>query len=110
LNLEAGYRFRAEEPADELKYLLEFGVDFTKKLYGRIKLDGTYGMGNAEKGSAFSDNPSATFDYDLGKLETVLGLKISDQWGTELGYRKEIYGKNISSGENWSLAVTYQIP
>ena len=110
LNLEAGYRFRAEEPADELKYLLEFGADFTKKLYGRIKLDGTYGMGNAEKGSAFSDNPSATYDYDLGKLEAVLGFKISDQWGTELGCRQEIYGKNISAGENWSLAVTYQTP
>ena len=108
LNLEAGYRFRAEEPADELKYLIEFGADFTKTLYGRIKLDGTYGMGNAEKGSIFSNNPSAAFDYDLGKLEAVLGIKISDQWGTELGYRKEIYGKNISTGENWSLAVTYK--
>ncbi len=110
LNLESGYRFRAEAPADELKYLLEFGADLTKKLYGRIKLDGTYGMGNAEKRSAFSDNPSATYDYDLGKLEAVLGFKISDNWGTELGYRKEIYGKNISAGENWSVAVTYQMP
>lgn len=110
LNLEAGYRFRAERPADEFKYLLEFGADFTKRFYGRMKLDGTYGMGNAGKGSAFSDNPSATYDYDLGKLEAVAGFKISDKWGTELGWRKEIYGKNISAGENWSLAVTYQAP
>ncbi len=106
LNLEAGYRVRAEEPADEFKYLLEFGADFTRQLYGRIKLDGTYGMGNADGGS--SDNPSATYDYDLGKLEATVGWKINDNWGSELGYRREIYGKNISAGSNWSLAMTYQ--
>jgi len=45
--LELGYRFRVSGPADEVRYLAEFGMNFTKKFYGRIKLDGIWGMGNA---------------------------------------------------------------
>jgi protein XagA len=107
-NTEIAYRFRAEDPADEWKYLAEAGVDFTKTLYGRVKLDGTLGMDNAGKGSDAGGNPSATLDYDLGKLEASLGWKAAKQWGLELGYRPEIYGKNISAGVNWSLALVYQ--
>jgi hypothetical protein len=108
VNAELGYRFRAEDPADELKYLIEAGVDFTSTLYGRVKLDGILGMDNAEEGSRNNVNPSATNDYDLGKLEAALGWKCLKDWGLELGYRPEIYGKNISAGENFSLAIIYQ--
>lgn len=108
LNAELGYRFRVEDPADELKYLIEAGVDFTKTIYGRVKLDGTLGMDNAHDSSGDNINPSATNDYDLGKLEAVLGWKCMKNWGLELGYRSEVYGKNISTGENWSLALIYQ--
>lgn len=31
-NIEGGYRFRCEEPADEFRYLVELGMDFTKKI------------------------------------------------------------------------------
>jgi hypothetical protein len=109
-NVETGYRFRAEAPADELKYLLEFGVDMTKKIYGRIKLDGTLGMDNADNEKGFSGNPAATYDYDLGKLDVALGWKIIDNWGMEVGYRPEIYGENTSSGTNWSMSVICQMP
>ncbi len=109
-NIEAGYRFRAEDPADELRYLIEFGLDFTKQLYGRVKLDGIYGMGNEGSGSGASGNPTATLDYDLVKLDACLGCKISSEWGIELGYRPEIYGKNTSSGANWSFSFIYLHP
>ncbi len=46
VNLEAGYRFRNHEPADEIRYLVEAGVNFSPKLYGRMKLDGILGMKN----------------------------------------------------------------
>ncbi len=109
-NVEAAYRFRAEKPADEFRYLVEFGLDFTQHTYGRIKLDGIYGMGN-EGGSSWSGgNPSATLNYDLGKLDAALGWKISPEWGIELGFRPEIYGKNISAGDNWSFSVVYMCP
>jgi len=108
-NTEAGYRFRAEAPADELKYLVEFGVDFTKQVYGRVKLDGTLGMDNADDISAMSNNPTASYDYDLGKLDVALGWKLLKEWGMELGYRPEIYGKNTAAGVNWSLSLIYQL-
>jgi protein XagA len=108
-NIETGYRFRAEEPADELKYLLEFGVDITKKFYGRMKLDGTLGMDNADNNKGFSGNPAATYDYDLGKLDVALGWKMLKNWGMEIGYRPEIYGENTSAGANWSLSVICQM-
>ncbi len=46
--LEVGYRFRAGDPADEVRYLAEFGMNFTQRFYGRVKLDGVWGMGNAD--------------------------------------------------------------
>ncbi|MEF3169009.1 MAG: hypothetical protein K6360_06710 [Deltaproteobacteria bacterium] len=46
VNLEAGYRFRNHEPADEIRYLVEAGANFSPKLYGRMKLDGILGMKN----------------------------------------------------------------
>jgi hypothetical protein len=109
-NIEAAYRFRAEAPADELRYLVEFGLDFTKQLYGRVKLDGIYGMGNEGNGSGAAGNPTATLDYDLGKLDACLGWKISSDWGIELGYRPEIYGKSTSKGTNWSFSLIYLYP
>ncbi len=106
-NVEAGYRFRAEEPADELRYLVEFGMNFSDQVYGRLKLDGIYGLGNDGGSAGAGGNPSATFNYDLAKLDVAFGWKITSQWGVELAYRPEIYGKNISSGVNWSFALIF---
>ena len=108
-NVEAGYRLRAQAPADEFRYLVEVGCDFSPRIYGRIKLDGIRGLNNAGNAAAAGGNPSATLDYDIGKLDMTLGYKINRQWGVEAGCRPEIYGKNISSGVNWSLALGYLV-
>ena len=108
-NVEIGYRFRAEAPADEFRFLVECGTNFTENVYGRVKLDGIFGMDNADSVSATSTNPTTTLDYDLGKLDVALGYKTEKGWGIEVGYRPEIYGKNTACGENWSLAVIYQM-
>lgn len=110
INVEAGYRFRAEDPADEFRYLIEFGLDFTNQLYGRVKLDGIYGMNNEGTGSGAAGNPTASLDYDLGKLDICLGWKVSSKWGLELGYRPEIYGKRTSAGANWSFSFICLYP
>lgn len=108
-NTEVGYRYRTEEPANELKYLLEFGVDFTKIIYGRMKLDGTLGLGHVNDSANVSNNPTITNDYDLGKLDVALGWKMLPEWSTELGYRPDIYGKNTAAGANCSLTVICQM-
>lgn len=108
-NFEIGYRWRFEDPADELRYLVEFGVDFSTNIYGRVKLDGIYSMDNG-KNTDTSGNPTTTNNFDLGKLDTALGYKISQGWGIELGYTPEIYGQNTASGATYTVALTYQIP
>jgi protein XagA len=106
-NFELGYRWRLQDPSDELRYLLEFGMDFTKELYGRVKLDGIYSMDNGEHFDT-SGNPTITNNFDLGKLDLTLGYKLSQRWGLEASYTPEIYGKNTAAGATYTLAVTFQ--
>jgi len=105
---EAGYRFRTQDPADEFRYLIEIGMDFTEKAYGRVKLDGIEGMNNADNTDRFGANPSLAYNFDLGKLDMAFGYKLSLNWAVELGYTPEIYGKNTSAGSTYALALTYQ--
>lgn len=113
LNIETGYRFRAEEPADEIRYLLEFGMDFSANCYGRIKLDGIYGMNNEDDEASISGsgsgNPTASPNYDLGKLDMAVGYKMDKNAAIEFGCRPEIYGKNTSAGVNWSVSYVYML-
>jgi protein XagA len=108
-NFELGYRWRLQDPSDEVRYLVEFGLDFTRQFYGRVKLDGIYSMDN---GNHFdlSGNPTTTNNFDLGKLDMTLGYKLSKEWGLEINCTPEIYGKNTASGATYAFAITYQIP
>lgn len=108
-NFEIGYRWRFEDPSDEVRYLIEFGMDFTNDVYGRIKLDGIYSMDNGEHFDT-GGNPTTTNNFDLGKLDIALGLKISKRFGVELGYTPEIYGQNTASGATYTFALTYKTP
>ncbi|MBN2108931.1 MAG: hypothetical protein JW832_16010 [Deltaproteobacteria bacterium] len=132
--LEAGYRFRSKAPSDEFKYLIEFGIDLFGPLSMRVKLDGTKSMHNAKRmpapaaarfayvdyetgrvivtsdsasASQASSNPSLGLEYDLGKLETTLCLKLSKCWFTEVSYTAYPYGRNISGGCQYSFAIVY---
>lgn len=108
-NVEIGYRWRAEEPSDELRYLIEFGADITKSIFGRVKLDGTYSIDNGKKQDS-NGNPTATNNFDLGKLDVALGYKITPALGVEVSYRPDIYGQNTAAGANYSFALYYKTP
>lgn len=108
-NFEIGYRWRFEDPSDEVRYLIEFGMDFTNDVYGRIKLDGIYSMDNGEHFDT-GGNPTTANNFDLGKLDIALGLKISKRFGVELGYTPEIYGQDTASGATYTFALTYKTP
>ncbi len=107
-NLEAGYRFRQEEPADEFRYLVEMGIDVTSKAYGRVKLDGILGMGNEGRNYDASGNPTTTEDYNLGKLDLCLGYKLSATYGVELAYTPALYGENTAAGSTLTIAFVIQ--
>lgn len=108
-NFEVAYRWRLQEPSDEIRYLIEFGLDITKNIYGRVKLDGIFSADNG-KDIDLNGNPTATNNYDIGKLDAVIGYKINKNWALEAGYTPSIYGKNTAKGSNYTLAITYQMP
>jgi len=108
-NLELGYRWRAEDPSDEIRYLVECGVDITKSVFARVKLDGTVSMDNGRKND-LSGNPTATNNFDLGKLELTAGYQITPALGLEASYRPDVYGQNTAAGANYSLALYYKTP
>lgn len=107
-NLEAGYRFRREEPADEFRYLVEMGIDMTSKSYARVKLDGIQGMGNEDPDVDVNGNPTTTSDYNLGKLDICLGYKLSQAYGIEIAYTPSLYGENTAVGSTWTIAFVLQ--
>ena len=106
-NVEFGYRFRAGDPSDEIRYLVELGADITPELFARVKLDGIYSMNNGNKIDT-NGNPTATNSFDLGKLDLAVGYKITPTWGVEVSYRPDIYGQNTAAGANYSLALFYK--
>jgi hypothetical protein len=108
-NAEFGYRWRAGDPADEYRYLLELGFDLTQKLYTRAKLDGIISADNGTKLDT-SGNPTSTNNYDLGKLDLTVGYKVSPAWGVEASYTPAIYGQNTAAGATYSLAAYFKTP
>jgi protein XagA len=103
-NFEVGYRFRRESPADEFRYLVEFGIDMTDHAYARTKLDGILSVGNESHDYDFNGNPSTTNDFDLGKLDICFGYKISSTYGVEIACTPALYGKNTATGVTWTIA------
>lgn len=65
---EVGYRVREGRPADEVRFLAELGVDFNKYFYGRIKFDGTWGMGNADIKHTYMPRSPARTEPDVNGL------------------------------------------
>jgi len=107
LGLEAGYMWRAEAPADEFKYLFEFGYTVSDRLSLRTKLDGTLSADNAERVTDILGNPQLGYEYDLGKLELTAGCKIVKDLYLEFTYTPYIYGEGTSAGNNFSLAICW---
>lgn len=108
MNLEAGYRWRAEAPSDEFRYLVEIGSDLGKNFYARAKVDGLISMDNgADMTDAFG-NPTSTLEYDLVKLDLTVGYQVTQKLGLELGYTPALWGDTTAKGATWTLAVSYQ--
>ncbi|MBF0112470.1 MAG: hypothetical protein HQK74_07025 [Desulfamplus sp.] len=108
VNLGSGYRWRAEEPADEVRYLIEVGSDLGKEFYTRAKIDGLINAGNGSDKVDNYGNPTATFEYDLTKLDLTIGYKMTTQWGLELGYTTALWGESTAKGDTWTLALSFQ--
>lgn len=108
--LEVGYRYRADEPSDEFKYLIEVGYTATDKLSLRAKLDGTTSAKNADKGAVGTvDNPTLAPDFDIGKLELTAGFTIKKDTFIEVTYSPTLYGRTTADGTTISLALIFAL-
>lgn len=108
-NVELGYRWRDQAPSDEIRYLVEFGVDLGKQFYSRVKLDGIYSLDNGETIDD-SGNPTSTNNFDLGKLDLTVGYKLTPAWGVEVAYAPSLYGQNTAAGATCTVALFYTTP
>lgn len=105
--LEAGYRWRFEDPSDEWRIMLEVGGNY-QDFYGRLKLDSIISARNAdERDRAVISNISMTPQFDLTKLDVTLGYNIDKNWAVEASYTPTIYGENTTAGYTVSAAVIF---
>jgi hypothetical protein len=108
MNLEAGYRWRVEDPSDEFRYLVEVGSDLGKDFYCRAKLDAIVSMDNADGSMDPFGNPAATPEYDLAKLYLTAGYRMTRTLNLELEYAPAVWGENTAKGETWTFALTFE--
>jgi len=110
VGLEAGYRYRAEDPVDEFRYLIEYGVDLSEQTYFRTKLDGIVGLGSAGDVplAVTAVNASLPIDFDLGKVEYTLGYKFKQGFAAEITGTTNVYGDNTLKGTNVQFAIVSQ--
>lgn len=107
LNLEAAYRYRTEEPADEFRYLLEAGYSFTPDLGIRCKLDIIESARNGAARTMEGMNKTITYQYDLYRVELSGIYRLSGGWSLELTYNPAFHGKNTSHGSAYSMGLVW---
>ena len=111
--LEVGYRLRAEAPADEFRYVIEYGIDLNERSYVRAKLDGVHSIGdfkatnnpNAPSVTGVDLNPQLPNRFSVGRLEYTLGYKISRSLSGEIAGTAAVYGNNTLKGRNIQIAL-----
>lgn len=112
--VEGGYRFRTDEPSDEIRYLLEYGVGFGDNFYARTKLDGLLSANNASETTLPGGNLSVPPQFDLGKLELTVGWnfgkprpRAEGRWGAEFTWTRDLYGEDTLKGNTYQIGLTY---
>ncbi|MBI5185064.1 MAG: hypothetical protein HZA01_04975 [Nitrospinae bacterium] len=107
LNLEAAYRYRAEEPADEFRYLLEAGYSFTQDIGVRCKLDIIESARNGAVLAVEGMNKTITYQYDLYRVELSGIYRLAGGWSLELTCNPTFHGKNTSHGTAYSMGLVW---
>lgn len=107
LGIEAAYRFRAEDPSDEYRYLLEYGFDASEKIYLRAKLDVIEALDSTDVVVTDDGNPNFPLAFDLGKVETSIGYKFNQRSSIEFTYTQSVFGDNILDGDTFQFGYVY---
>ncbi len=105
IGIETGYRYRDKSPLDEIRCLVELGLNLSSNLAARFKLDGIFGLDNI-KDDDITTNQTLNNDYDLARLEATLSWLLTQGLTIELTWRPTIYGRNTAQGHTVSLGIT----
>ena len=106
-NVELGYRFRDKEPADEIKFEATLGVSPIAKWLLIGQFFGTVGLRNGTS-VRIGDNPTIDPNYDLYKVQLSVVYELTDSVRLQLGYVRDLAGRNTGAGEAALLAVWFR--
>ena len=104
--LEAGYRFRLDEPSDEIRFQGELGGSLAR-VYARTKYRGIRSQGDLETGNSL--NPILNPSFDLDEWELTAGVRVLKNWYVEATWTDTVAGKNVAGGELVQVAVVLQL-
>lgn len=105
LGAEIGFRKRLGAPTDEVRYLVEYGGDITRRSYVRTKLDGTLSTSSTKPVLDPGGNPRFPLAFNLARLETTLGWRFSKKVAMELTTTTTPFGANTIKGTTFEGAV-----
>lgn len=109
LGLETAYRFRAEDPSDEIRYLVEYGFDLTSNIYLRAKLDVIQAIDSTDVVLTSDGNPNFPNAFDLSNVETSAGYKFGDKTSVEFTFTQAVSGENILDGDTFQFGFVFAL-
>ena len=107
--LEVGYRFRDEDPSDEIRYLAEYGFDLNENIYLRTKLDIIQAVDSTDVQLSATGNPNFPNAFDLGQVEGTIGYKFGGRSSVEFTFTESIFGENALDGQTYQLGFVYAL-
>jgi hypothetical protein len=106
-DVEVGYRFRDEEPADEIKLEATLGVSPIERWLLIGQFFGTVGLRNGTS-IRIENNPTIDPNYDLYKVQLSIVYELTRSVRLQLGYLRDLAGRNTGAGEAALLAVWFR--
>lgn len=89
VGLEAGYRKRFGDGADEIRADLSLGAEPVRAILLLAEVFATRSLRNESPGGA---------DYDVIKIQGAAVYRFARRWSVEVGYRHEVAGRNLLLG------------
>ena len=101
VNLEAGYRKRLEEPADEVRFDATLGLHYTPEWMALLQSYNTFAVGSRAGGPLNLSNSS---DYDLNKIQLSAVYSFTPDMSVQAGVFSHVMGENTGVGEGLVLS------
>lgn len=106
-NVEVAYRFRDEEPADEVRLDATLGYYLTSDW---LILGQFFGIRGLRNGSPISTagNPTVETDYDLYKGQFSVVYEVAPPVRLQVGYTRDLAGRNTGAGHGALFALWFR--